>query len=502
MYAFLNRLRHSRAIIIATLVQTILLLIFALLATNLVVNYENNNREYQLLSLFKQYRSDLVQDIYIQSVIGEQVDKNLPSLQSFNQSLSANNIKAKTSLIDCSQNTADTFMLEAPNGVKKCLDVRYDHSDKKIYLYLLLSIIVAGYLISFPIYSLMARAIRREKNLKVKAETMDEVRHNITSPIATLNNAIYLMRDKLDHAEFQLFHGQLLKISSILENLKIQGVDTLKREEVEVVSAVREVIDAKKCEFDNNQIRFVLNVPTALEYIVDLNRSVFNTILSNLINNSFNAMNGNGLITIELQEQNRKLSVRLTDTGNGIAKEDLEKIFEKGFTKNTVGGTGSGLYQARYKLARFASTIEVASTSVNGTTFEILIPLKQTKDLFCQNTPIILLEDDAFLLKTMQKRILKEFPDLKDFYTFSNAQDLLQARTQHEWRDALYILDCQLGDDDTAGIRLARKLRELGEKRLCFFSGVSLPEFTWLGEQVKKSDPNNLIRYLRSHVHC
>ncbi len=99
--------------------------------------------------------------------------------------------------------------------------------------------------------------------------------------------------------------------------------------------------------------------------------------LTNLIINSLQAMDGNGgKVTVVLsgEESGTRARIDVTDTGRGIAPEDISKVFEPYFsTKET--GTGLGLAIVKKAIDDHRGTITVKSKPGEGTTFTITLPV-------------------------------------------------------------------------------------------------------------------------------
>ena len=95
-----------------------------------------------------------------------------------------------------------------------------------------------------------------------------------------------------------------------------------------------------------------------------------------MIINAIEAMPDGGRLSISLTREDPKASIRISDTGVGISKEDQQRIFEPFFTTKEEGrGTGLGLSVAFGIIQSHAGKIAVNSTLGKGTTFEITLPL-------------------------------------------------------------------------------------------------------------------------------
>jgi signal transduction histidine kinase/iron only hydrogenase large subunit-like protein len=103
--------------------------------------------------------------------------------------------------------------------------------------------------------------------------------------------------------------------------------------------------------------------------------------LSNLVKNSVEAMNGIGTLTFIVNEENFNILFTISDTGSGIKKQDMEKIFNPFFTTKEIGkGTGLGLATTYGIVKMHKGKISVTSNAEKsegptGTTFKITLPI-------------------------------------------------------------------------------------------------------------------------------
>ncbi len=139
-----------------------------------------------------------------------------------------------------------------------------------------------------------------------------------------------------------------------------------------------------------SRIHVELDLPDAQtqDLYVNADPSQFDTALVNLVVNARDAMDGQGRLRICLRRATRIPAVRahpaqrgdfiavsISDTGSGIAPENLERIFEPFFTTKTVGqGTGLGLSQVFGFAKQSGGEITVESRKGAGTTFTLYLP--------------------------------------------------------------------------------------------------------------------------------
>lgn len=98
-------------------------------------------------------------------------------------------------------------------------------------------------------------------------------------------------------------------------------------------------------------------------------------MLGNLVANAYQAMPEGGNLTISAQAEKEKVSLFITDTGCGISKENMEKIFEPLFTTR-ARGIGLGLAVSRNLVELNGGSVEVESEAGKGSTFTVALPIK------------------------------------------------------------------------------------------------------------------------------
>ncbi|MBI4211397.1 MAG: HAMP domain-containing histidine kinase [Deltaproteobacteria bacterium] len=93
--------------------------------------------------------------------------------------------------------------------------------------------------------------------------------------------------------------------------------------------------------------------------------------------NSIQAIDGNaGTIQLETKLEDKSVLMMVSDTGPGILEEDIPKIFRADFTKGKKHGTGFGLAFCKQAIEAHGGKIQVKSKIGTGTTFTIVLPIK------------------------------------------------------------------------------------------------------------------------------
>ncbi|HYE76823.1 MAG TPA: ATP-binding protein, partial [bacterium] len=105
-------------------------------------------------------------------------------------------------------------------------------------------------------------------------------------------------------------------------------------------------------------------------------------VLTNLLLNALQAMDGQGEITVGTYQTPRGLLLTVRDTGPGIAPENLPRIFEPFFTTKKAGqGTGLGLSLVEMLLGSMGATLAVWTHPGQGTEFLVVLPLEPASPL-------------------------------------------------------------------------------------------------------------------------
>lgn len=156
-------------------------------------------------------------------------------------------------------------------------------------------------------------------------------------------------------------------------------------EVIEVGELLREIIEASKLVAEKKGLKVVLEGPensknksvTPLMY-VNADPERLREVITNLFDNAVKYTES-GMITVGASLKEQGVVIRVSDTGMGIAEEDLPHLFQKFYrTDNTatreIGGTGLGLYISRQIVELMGGKIWVESTLGAGSTFYVEIP--------------------------------------------------------------------------------------------------------------------------------
>ena len=184
---------------------------------------------------------------------------------------------------------------------------------------------------------------------------------------------------KIPNAE-QLLQQQVQRLSEItkrLMNFARNVSDDLAIQPIDINKPILDVVAMVEHEFRNDKIIIEKTLGTDMPHILG-NANYLQQVFLNLAINARDAMPTGGKIIIESAATKFGVTVRFGDTGCGIGKEHLAKIFQPFFTTKGEGkGTGLGLAICHKIVRQHEGTMKVESEAGKGTTFIIFIPYRR-----------------------------------------------------------------------------------------------------------------------------
>jgi two-component system OmpR family sensor kinase len=179
---------------------------------------------------------------------------------------------------------------------------------------------------------------------------------------------------------------EVIRLSSIVESLMslVRSEDgrlAFQFEPIPLSTLLGEVINDVRLLGESKNIKIYVRRLDPL--ILEGDRNRLRQLFLNILHNAVKYTPANGRIVISLEQSNGKAVVRIRDTGIGIQKQDLPKIFDRFYrapsSKNdTTPGSGLGLSIAKWIVEAHHGTIEVQSKPKRGSTFTVTLPLAQS----------------------------------------------------------------------------------------------------------------------------
>ena len=222
----------------------------------------------------------------------------------------------------------------------------------------------------------------RNERLSLLGGTISSVMHDMNNPITSILAACELMKGRADDPVL------IDRMTGIIRD-SVSRMQTMAREMVEFTSGntqldvqatpVTKLVDSLDGELQRCR-EMNVDVRTEIMYDgeVDVDYARMLRVFSNLVRNARQAMKktDGGRLVIRVQRTDDGVAFEVTDTGCGIPKEILPRVFEPFVTHGKTHGTGLGLAIAKSIVDAHGGTIQVRSAEGTGTTFAVNMPVQ------------------------------------------------------------------------------------------------------------------------------
>ena len=229
-----------------------------------------------------------------------------------------------------------------------------------------------------------ARRLRQAERLSALGQLGAGVAHEIRNPLNAIGmasqrlQAEYLPADTKEREEFSRLTGivrdEVRRLNGIIEEfLTFSRSRRLKLRRSSVTELLQKVVDVIKEEAESRQI--TINTRWGKSpAMVRMDADKLQQALLNIIKNAMESTSCAGKITVSVESREKdQIIVNITDTGSGIAPEEIDRIFDPGYTTKEKG-LGLGLPLAYEIIRAHGGEVRLQSNKGSGTTFEIILP--------------------------------------------------------------------------------------------------------------------------------
>jgi PAS domain S-box-containing protein len=223
-----------------------------------------------------------------------------------------------------------------------------------------------------------AEKIIKNQRFATIGELAGMVGHDLRNPLNSMQAAAYYIKKKnfnqMDETSQQMV--QIMQSSIQYSNKIIDDLLDYSRE------VTLELTDSAATQLVQNALSMIEAPPniqvinlTRDTPVVTVDKVKINRVIVNIVKNSFDAMPEGGKLTITSREIDNNLEVNFTDTGMGMSKETLDKLWKPLFTTKAKG-MGFGLPICKRILEAHGGKIYATSVDGKGSTFTITLPIK------------------------------------------------------------------------------------------------------------------------------
>jgi signal transduction histidine kinase len=220
------------------------------------------------------------------------------------------------------------------------------------------------------------------------------IAHDLKNPFSTIIGFSEILKEDIrsgDLAEIEesvtMINTSAVQTFRLLENLlewaKAQrGKLTFNPEQLDLKALLEEEIKILSDMAKPKNIALECSIPENLKIVADQN--MIKTIIRNLISNAIKFTHRNGKVEVMVKAENQYVNISVADTGIGMTKEIISKLFRIDSDLSTPGtenerGTGLGLFLCKEFVEKHGGKIWAESEEGKGSTLKFLIPLDITK---------------------------------------------------------------------------------------------------------------------------
>lgn len=233
-----------------------------------------------------------------------------------------------------------------------------------------------------------------EKDLKHERRITSDVAHELRTPLMAMLATVEAMQDGVlptDDEHLETVASETRRLSRLVQQmLDLSRMENrtapLKLERIDTVSFVRRIVDSQQQLFSDHDLRLRFSDDTqGRPSDIEADPDMVTQAVVNLMSNAMRYTPEGGWVVVSVRASRRNVQIIVSDTGIGIAKEDLSRIFGRFWRADAsrareAGGLGVGLSVTKQIVERHHGYISVESELGKGTTFTIHLPREHTAE--------------------------------------------------------------------------------------------------------------------------
>ncbi|MCF8028462.1 MAG: PAS domain S-box protein [Desulfobacteraceae bacterium] len=233
----------------------------------------------------------------------------------------------------------------------------------------------------------MERTLRSTQEQLLQSEKLaamgrltSQIAHELNNPLFGIMNTLELLKTEItpENKRRKLLDMSLSETVRLAEMLRkmlsFSKPDQEEKGPVNINTIIDELLMLHEKQLQENSIKIKTELAEALPEI-NASRNQMRQVFLNMISNAKDAMPEGGTLTFRSWHKDKNVFIEITDTGQGISEENINRIFDSFFTtKDTVKGVGLGLSVCYGFIKDHGGDIKVKSLAGQGTTFTISLP--------------------------------------------------------------------------------------------------------------------------------
>ena len=241
---------------------------------------------------------------------------------------------------------------------------------KQIRYFPIVQLLIVALFIFITFYAMSVR--NKSTQNQVWAGMAKETAHQLGTPISSLQGWVEMLKEQNGNLVIQKeMEKDVNRLKLISDRFGKIG-SAPKLEEHNIFEQVEKMVAYIK-RMSTDKVNFIVE-KSADNINAKISAPLFDWVIENLLKNALDAMDGKGLITIKIKQEPGHAIIDIRDSGKGISKQNISKVFKPGFTTKKRGW-GLGLSLCKRIIEQYhKGQLYVKSTEVGkGTTFRIIL---------------------------------------------------------------------------------------------------------------------------------
>jgi len=267
----------------------------------------------------------------------------------------------------------DPIVWKDPSDSTKLNRYYYGHTSllNEVQYYPIVQLLIVGLFLA--VIFLALRSSYRAVQNQVWAGMAKETAHQLGTPVSSLEGWIEMLKENPANEKIvRELEKDVDRLRLVSDRFgKIGSKPQL--EEKNVVAQISNMVDYMR-KRAAGRVNFTMNTQRKENIEAKISGPLFDWVIENLLKNSLDAMEGKGTVNIEINEDADSVKIDVADTGKGISKQNISKVFNPGFTTKKRGW-GLGLSLSRRIIQQYhkGEIFVKQSEPGKGTTFRIVL---------------------------------------------------------------------------------------------------------------------------------
>ena len=234
----------------------------------------------------------------------------------------------------------------------------------------------------------MERKLRQTQEQLLQSEKLaamgrltSQIAHELNNPLYGIMNTLELVKTEIPPENkrrkiLDMALSETMRLTEMLRKmLSFSKPDEEEKQPVNINTILDEILLLYEKQLREHSIRIISSLKEGLDK-VRASKNQLRQVFLNIISNARDAMPEGGTLSVTTRTEGENVQVEISDTGTGIRKENLHRIFDSFFTtKDSIKDVGLGLSVCYGFIKDHGGEIKVESEWGSGATFTIILPI-------------------------------------------------------------------------------------------------------------------------------